>query len=92
MDEEERERTIRTNEDPYLVGEEAAAKNKEERLRKENRWGVLEREDRRWDWLLGEFFKASYTISVYFYILIWRRREDNSRQRLMKTEKPQTTV
>lgn len=53
MDEEERERSIRTNEDPYLVGEEAARKNREERLRRENGWGVLEQEDKRWDWLLG---------------------------------------
>jgi hypothetical protein len=53
MDEEEREREIRTKEDPALVGEEAAARNREERLRRENGWGVLEREDRRWDWLLG---------------------------------------
>ena len=54
MDEEEREREIRTKEDPSLVGEEAARKNREERLRRENGWGVLEREDKRWDWLLGK--------------------------------------
>jgi hypothetical protein len=53
MDEEERAREIRTNEDPELVGEEAAETNRQERLRRENGWGVLEREDRRWDWLLG---------------------------------------
>jgi len=49
MEEEEREREIRTNEDPYLVGEEAAEKNRQERLRRENGWGVLEGEDKRWD-------------------------------------------
>jgi len=54
MDEENREREIRTKEDPYLVGEEAARIAKEERLRRENGWGVLEREDKRWDWLLAQ--------------------------------------
>ena len=66
MDEEEREREIRTKEDPSLVGEEAARKNREERLRRENGWGVLEREDKRWDWLLGKlnvFFAFDVGIS-----------------------------
>jgi hypothetical protein len=35
MDEEERERGMRTLEDPELVGEEAARLNREERLRRE---------------------------------------------------------
>jgi hypothetical protein len=52
MDDEERERSIRTKEDPSLVGEEAARENREERLRRENGCGVLERENVRWDWLL----------------------------------------
>jgi hypothetical protein len=55
MEEEERAREIRTNEDPELVGEEAAEKNRQERLRRENGLEVLEREDKRWDWLLGMF-------------------------------------
>ncbi|KUJ09225.1 uncharacterized protein LY89DRAFT_281133 [Mollisia scopiformis] len=54
MDAEQRAKNIRTNEDPYLVGEEAAEQNRQERLRKENGWGVLEREDKRWDWLLAQ--------------------------------------
>ncbi|KAH6674902.1 hypothetical protein B0J14DRAFT_653078 [Halenospora varia] len=54
MEEEERERNIRTNEDPYLVGEAAAERNKLERLRRENGWEVLEREDKRWDWLIAQ--------------------------------------
>jgi len=54
MDAEEREREIRTREDPELVGEEAARVAREERLRRENGWEVLEREDRRWDWLLAQ--------------------------------------
>lgn len=54
MEEEERERTIRRNEDPYLVGEEAATQARLDRQRRENGWGVLEKEDRRWDWLLAQ--------------------------------------
>ena len=52
MDDKERERSVRTTEDPVLVGEEAARINREERLRKENGREVLERENVRWDWLL----------------------------------------
>ncbi|KAE9365294.1 hypothetical protein N431DRAFT_387411 [Stipitochalara longipes BDJ] len=54
MESEEREREMRTNEDPELVGEEAAKRNREDRERRENGWGVLEKEDKRWDWLLAQ--------------------------------------
>ncbi|KAG9231831.1 hypothetical protein BJ875DRAFT_468450 [Amylocarpus encephaloides] len=54
MDAEERDRTIRTAEDPYLVGEHAAELNRQERLKKENGWQVLEQENVRWDWLLAQ--------------------------------------
>lgn len=54
MDEESRERDIRTLEDPRLVGEEAAEKNRQERLKRENGYEVLEMENRRWDWLLAQ--------------------------------------
>ena len=54
MDEEERQRAIRTKEDPYLVGEEAAEENRQERLKRENGWNILELEDKRWDWLLAQ--------------------------------------
>jgi hypothetical protein len=54
MDEEERERSMRTHEDPHLVGEEAAEEARQERLRRENGWEVLEQEDKRWDWLLAQ--------------------------------------
>ncbi|RDL41584.1 Uncharacterized protein BP5553_01563 [Venustampulla echinocandica] len=54
MDEEERERRIRTSEDPELVGEQAAEKNRLERESRENGWGVLEDEDKRWDWLVAQ--------------------------------------
>lgn len=45
---------VRPLEDPYLVGEEAAARARRERLARENPLDdVLHREDRRWDWFLG---------------------------------------
>lgn len=45
---------VRPLEDVELVGEEAAAKARAERLKREG-LEVLEREDKRWDWLLCEF-------------------------------------
>lgn len=45
---------VRPLEDPYLVGEEAAARARRERLARENPGDeILHREDRRWDWFLG---------------------------------------
>lgn len=41
-------------EDPYLVGETAAAAARRERLAKETGEDILIEEDRRWDWFLGE--------------------------------------
>lgn len=43
---------FRPLEDPYLVGEEAAARARRERLARENGDDVLQKEDRRWDWFL----------------------------------------
>lgn len=43
---------LRPLEDPYLVGEEAAAQARRERLARENGDDILIREDRRWDFLL----------------------------------------
>ncbi|KAI0897254.1 hypothetical protein F4806DRAFT_393317 [Annulohypoxylon nitens] len=45
---------IRPLEDPYLVGEEAAARARRERLARQNGEDVLYREERRWDWFLGQ--------------------------------------
>lgn len=59
MDAEERERHIRTKEDPHLVGEQAAKEAREERLRRENE-GALESEDKRWDWLLAQMSDVSF--------------------------------
>ncbi|OBU01653.1 hypothetical protein VE01_00574 [Pseudogymnoascus verrucosus] len=46
-------RRVRPEEDGELVGEEAAGEARRERLRREG-VEVLEREDRRWDWLLAQ--------------------------------------
>lgn len=66
IEEEERERLNRARplEDPYLVGEEAAARARAERVAREDSARVeggrgdevLVRENRRWDAFLGEFF------------------------------------
>ncbi|KAI0886032.1 uncharacterized protein GGS22DRAFT_187263 [Annulohypoxylon maeteangense] len=45
---------VRPLEDPYLVGEEAAARARRERLARQNGDEVLYREERRWDWFLGQ--------------------------------------
>ncbi|KAI1631262.1 hypothetical protein F4809DRAFT_180707 [Biscogniauxia mediterranea] len=47
---------MRPLEDPYLVGEEAAARARRERLARENGPGdeVLINENRRWDWFLAQ--------------------------------------
>lgn len=54
IEEEEGRNRVRPLEDPYLVGEEAAAQARAERLARENGDEILIREDRRWDWFLGE--------------------------------------
>ncbi|EON99569.1 hypothetical protein UCRPA7_4869 [Phaeoacremonium minimum UCRPA7] len=53
VEEEERNR-VRPLEDPYLVGEEAASRARRERLARENGDEILYREDRRWDFFLGQ--------------------------------------
>lgn len=49
---------LRPEEDPELVGHEAAEAARKKRLGK---WGneVLMREDKRWDWLIGTYSLAS---------------------------------
>ncbi|KAJ9155488.1 hypothetical protein NKR23_g1995 [Pleurostoma richardsiae] len=55
VEEEERNATrLRPLEDPYLVGEEAAERARNERLARENGDEILIREDRRWDWFLAQ--------------------------------------
>lgn len=41
-------------EDPYLVGEVAAARARQERIAREHGDDILVREDRQWDWFLGK--------------------------------------
>ncbi|KAK6072706.1 hypothetical protein SCUP234_02894 [Seiridium cupressi] len=54
-EEGERERArLRPLEDPHLVGEEAAARARRERLARETGEDILIKEDRRWDWFLGQ--------------------------------------
>jgi hypothetical protein len=55
VEEEERvQARFRPLEDPHLVGEEAAARARRERLARENGDDVLIREDRRWDFFLAQ--------------------------------------
>ncbi|KAK0655905.1 hypothetical protein B0T16DRAFT_384699 [Cercophora newfieldiana] len=60
-EEEQRNRAAgsRPLEDPYLVGETAAAQARRERLARENGDEILIREDRRWDFFLGELSSRS---------------------------------
>lgn len=54
IEEDERNRVqVRPLEDPYLVGEEAAARARAERLARESGEQILINEDKRWDFLLG---------------------------------------
>lgn len=57
---------VRPLEDPYLVGEEAAAKARSERLARQNGDDVLIREDRHWDWFLGRFIETFSFVMIYF--------------------------
>jgi len=54
IEEEEQRNRIRPLEDPHLVGEAAAAQARRERLARENGDDILIRENRRWDFFLGE--------------------------------------
>lgn len=45
---------FRPLEDPYLVGEQAAAEARRERLAREGPNASLQQEERQWDWLIGQ--------------------------------------
>lgn len=66
--EEGEDTRIRPLEDPYLVGEEAAARARNERLARKHGEDVLIREDRRWDWWLGMF--TLFLMSTTFPLLL----------------------
>lgn len=51
---ESREPTTRPLEDPYLVGEVAATRARQERIAREQGDDILIREDRQWDWFLAQ--------------------------------------
>lgn len=51
---EEEDSRVRHLEDPYLVGEEAAARARNERLARKYEDDILILEDRRWDRWLGK--------------------------------------
>ncbi|EGX95086.1 hypothetical protein CCM_03358 [Cordyceps militaris CM01] len=46
---------FRPLEDPYLVGEQAAAEARRERLAREGSGTTLQQEERQWDWLIGQY-------------------------------------
>ncbi|KAH8662087.1 hypothetical protein BX600DRAFT_311062 [Xylariales sp. PMI_506] len=73
-EDDERER-VRPLEDPYLVGEEAAARARRERLARENGDEVLIQEDRRWDWFLAQMKSWDARSQA------WKEFEDSRRQR-----------
>lgn len=54
VQQQEQNDSIRPLEDPYLVGEVAAARARQERISRETGDDILEREDRQWDWFLGK--------------------------------------
>ncbi|KAM0356156.1 hypothetical protein ACHAPU_000551 [Fusarium lateritium] len=84
VSEQDQERYVtRPLEDPYLVGEEAAARTRRERLTRESGEDILIREDRQWDWFLGKFNKRN-TINyalVSLIIKIARMKDSEERQR-----------
>lgn len=63
IEEEERNR-FRPLEDPHLVGEAAATRARAERLARENGDDILIREDRRWDFFLGEYSAAYLCVTT----------------------------
>lgn len=62
----EEEPTVRPLEDPYLVGEDAAASAKRDRLASERDVNILQQmEDKQWDWLLSRSSLSSRACNVY---------------------------
>lgn len=52
-------------EDPYLVGEVAAAQARRDRLLRETGDDILLREDRQWDWLLGSYESSTVSVALF---------------------------
>lgn len=49
-----RETPLRPLEDPYLVGEQAAAEARRRRIASEVNESMLREEDKQWDWMLAQ--------------------------------------
>ncbi|KAF4454800.1 hypothetical protein F53441_2742 [Fusarium austroafricanum] len=78
ISEQEQERYVtRPLEDPYLVGEVAATRARQERLARESGDDILQREDRQWDWFLGKFVQG-------FWTPYRREAEVGSRKKLLR--------
>lgn len=45
---------VRPLEDPYLVGEQAAAEARQQRIAREVGESMLREEDKQWDWMLAQ--------------------------------------
>ncbi|KAK5632301.1 hypothetical protein RRF57_008015 [Xylaria bambusicola] len=64
---EEDDSLVRPLEDPYLVGEEAAARARSERLARKHGEDILIHEDRHWDLWLGMITSFSFHFSIFSY-------------------------
>ncbi|OAA48573.1 hypothetical protein NOR_01823 [Metarhizium rileyi] len=69
-------------EDPYLVGEVAAAQARRERLARESGDDILVREDRQWDWLLVQM--RSWDERERSWARFRREAEHTQRKRLLQ--------
>ncbi|KAK2592281.1 hypothetical protein QQS21_010034 [Conoideocrella luteorostrata] len=73
---------MRPLEDPYLVGEVAAAQARRERLLRETGEDILVREDRQWDWLLAQMTK--WDERERSWARFRRDAENNQRKKLLR--------
>lgn len=73
----QRARDFRPLEDPYLVGEEAAASARRERLARESGEDILWDEDRRWNRFLGKSWSFIYLFlsECRYSLLTFRQRK-----------------
>lgn len=76
------EAEMRPLEDPYLVGEVAAAQARRERLLRETGEDILVREDRQWDWLLAQM--RSWDERERSWARFRRDLESNQRKKLLR--------
>ncbi|KAF5016867.1 hypothetical protein F66182_11318 [Fusarium sp. NRRL 66182] len=79
--EQEQRYATRPLEDPYLVGEVAAARARQERLARESGDDILIQEDRQWDWFLGESEAMVLYHAACANMKAARMRDSDERQR-----------